>query len=219
MKSEEENSGEEARAKKDWLFPQNFNSYMHRNIFAPTDRLHKVSMALLVAQKRWQHKLHSILVIDHLTDGLAMTWTPSGVTQVTEFIVENVNQKVMGVCISKHTGQCALTSADLKFFLETCRKLGDWTLLLVLSWATGTESQPGYMSFVLKEDKVGCSMGRKMREPADFVEPAILKHREFDIAKTEAMSSSVEEADVMSSDAFPKITQKNLNQDWATKNK
>ena len=53
-----------------WFFPDNFNDFAHKKLFAAPDTNKLVSMALLVSRRSQPRKLHSFLRIDHLTDSL-----------------------------------------------------------------------------------------------------------------------------------------------------
>jgi hypothetical protein len=151
------------------FFPDNFNDFAHKKVFAAPDTGKLVTMALLVSRLSHRQRLHSMLAIDHVTDGQELTLSEGGISSLTQHLLENPTLQLMGVCISKHRTEALVTASDVQLLLRVCGLADDYKLVLVITWKTGKEPRAGYKAFHLRRDRLGMALCPRTHEPADFL--------------------------------------------------
>ena len=179
-----ENVEEGALAAEDsdlWCFPETFCAYIGKMIFSGPDAARLYSMAVLIAKQDRPQKLHSVLVLHHVTTGLEVSWSESGISTLAQWLLEHPALAVMGMCVSKHWTESLVTTADVSLLLRTCSLVDSHRLLLVLVWRAGKEPRPGYKCFSLRKDRVGMVLDSTRHEPEDFLVPAVVLQESFHI--------------------------------------
>lgn len=151
--------------------PSKLLEVLGQRMFAATDAAKRMSLAVLLSARSSTSKLHTALMVDHISGAQSATLTTGGRSAVARFLLDHAELQIMGLVISLQTQAAVPTIAAVRELRVVEQLAGRPDVFLCVMWRQGAEPRPGLQFYSQRTDRPGVEPDENRHEALDFLVP------------------------------------------------